>query len=130
MIGGLAALALAVGGALAWRGLRTIGDVVRAQAEAHAAARASAEAEEMPAAPVRLYTTSWCPHCKRAKQWLSAQQVDFVEVDVERNPAAAREHRKVSPRGTIPVLDANGEVVVGFSGDAYRQALDRGRRRK
>jgi glutaredoxin len=97
---------------------------VQAARERAAATAAADEAE--PQNRVRLYTTSWCPHCKRAKQWLTAQHVDYVELDVESNAWARREHRKLSPRGTIPTLDADGAVVIGFSPEQFQQALRRG----
>ena len=74
-------------------------------------------------------STSWCPHCKRAKAWLDDKKVAYAEIDVEKSAAAARDHRKVSPRGTIPVLDADGEVVVGFSEGAFQAAIDRAGRK-
>lgn len=75
---------------------------------------------------VRLYTTGWCPHCKRAKSWLAAQHIEYEEIDLERDPRARRAHRKLSPRGSIPTLDANGVVVVGFDEAQYRSAIERG----
>jgi|CXWL01.1.fsa_nt_gi mycoredoxin len=36
-----------------------------------------------------LYTTDWCPDCRVAKGVLRELGVDFREIDIERDPAAA-----------------------------------------
>jgi glutaredoxin 3 len=107
------ALAVVVGGWMAYEWRETNGPL-------------DAAAVQAMRGHVRLYTTSWCPHCKRAKQWLAAQHVDYEEVRVERDPAAKRALLAISPRGSIPALDANGEVVVGFDEGAYKVAIKRG----
>lgn len=120
VIGGLAVLALAVAGAVAVKGLRgTPGAVPRESAEQ---AGGTADAKT---ASVRLFTTSWCPHCSRAKKWLAAQHVEYVELDVEHDASARREHRRLNPRGSVPTFDADGEVVQGFSPEGYQAALQR-----
>jgi glutaredoxin 3 len=118
---GAAALVLATVGAIGVKSVASVWRVAKARAEA-AAAR---DAQGAPVEAVRLYTTSWCPHCARAKKWLTAQNVVFVELDVERDAWARREHRRLNPRGSVPTFDAAGEVVQGFSEEAYRTALQR-----
>jgi glutaredoxin len=77
---------------------------------------------------VTLYTTSWCPACKRAKLWLKLKRVAFVEKDVEKDPAARSElmaeaeKQGVGKRG-VPVLDAYGKLAEGFSEKAYAEML-------
>lgn len=38
---------------------------------------------------VRMYSTTWCGHCRRLKAQLDRAGVDFDEVDIERDAAAA-----------------------------------------
>jgi len=38
-------------------------------------------------APIRMYTTMWCPDCIRAKAVLRRLKVDFVEIDVDKDKA-------------------------------------------
>lgn len=79
-------------------------------------------------AGVILYGASWCGACRAAKQWLRAKAVPFVERDVE-GDASARAEKVEKARaagvssGGIPVLDARGTILVGFSPDAYARAL-------
>ena len=38
---------------------------------------------------IRMYSTSWCGHCRRLKAQLDRAGVDFDEVDIEADTAAA-----------------------------------------
>ncbi len=44
-----------------------------------------------------MYTTVWCGYCYRLKAQLKRAGIEFTEVDIERDPAAAQ-----------IVMDANG----------------------
>lgn len=74
---------------------------------------------------VVLYSTAWCPVCARARSWLHARGIPFVEHDVERDPAAAVTFRRLSPDHVVPVLDVEGQVIVGFDASDLRRAVDR-----
>jgi glutaredoxin len=69
-------------------------------------------------AKFELYGTASCPYTQEMREWLEWRGNDFVEYDVERDPAA-RERMRVldgSPR-TVPVLVEEGRVVqVGWQG--------------
>ena len=51
--------------------------------------------------------------------------MDYAELDVEKNAWARRENLRLNPRGSIPTLDADGEVVKGFSAEEFQAALAR-----
>jgi len=36
-----------------------------------------------------VYSTVWCPDCKRAKKFLDEHQIQYEEIDIDRNPKAA-----------------------------------------
>ena len=56
--------------------------------EAVAGQAASYAATDSPA--VTMYTTSWCGDCVAAKRYLDAKGVSYVEVDIEKDEAAAQ----------------------------------------
>ena len=64
---------------------------------------------------VVMYTTSWCPVCKQAKEWMSRRQIAFEERDVEASRENARRMHAINPRGSVPTFDVEGQVLVGFS---------------
>jgi glutaredoxin 3 len=71
---------------------------------------------------VVLYTTTWCPHCVRAKALLRRKGASFREVNVEEVPGAREEMEARSGRMTVPQVFV-GELNVGGSDDLH--ALDR-----
>jgi glutaredoxin len=38
--------------------------------------------------PITMYTTHWCPDCRRAKYFLKQRGVHFREVNIEDDPSA------------------------------------------
>lgn len=75
------------------------------------------------AAEVELFTTSWCPYCKKAVAFLKQEGIPFKVYDVERDRAAYERFAKLNPSGGVPVALINGHKIKGFSEEAYRRAL-------
>jgi mycoredoxin len=38
--------------------------------------------------PITIYSTTWCPDCRRAKSFLKERGVEFHEVNIEHDPEA------------------------------------------
>ncbi|MCL6613216.1 MAG: NrdH-redoxin [Firmicutes bacterium] len=70
---------------------------------------------------VTVYTTPSCPWCNRLKDFLRARGVAFAEVDVSRDPAAARRLVELTGERSVPVTIAGGHTIVGFD----REELER-----
>ena len=78
---------------------------------------------------VILYRTTWCGYCTQARAFLKRKGVAFVEKDVERDPAAAKELAEKRARagirsGGVPVIDVRGSLVLGFDKARLEQLLD------
>lgn len=95
-----------------------------------ARARAAELAAAMERVPIRMFTTAWCPACRQARAHLVEKRISFVEIDVEASPAARREHRTRNPRGSVPTLDVDGEVLVGFAPSQLQAAMRRAAERR
>ena len=68
---------------------------------------------------VELYGTATCPYTRDMREWLEMRGADFVEYDVEADPAARERHARAWPvaQRTVPVLVEDGTVVqVGWQG--------------
>lgn len=63
---------------------------------------------------VIVYSTPSCPYCSMAKDYLRSKNVPFEDIDVSRNQAAAMEMIRKSGQSGVPVIDFNGEIIVGF----------------
>ncbi|MDA1361020.1 glutaredoxin domain-containing protein [Glycomyces luteolus] len=63
------------------------------------------EGNEAGTAPaLRVYGAEWCGDCRRTKRQLEGLAVGFDYVDLEADPAAADEARRISGRTNIPVV--------------------------
>ena len=79
-----------------------------------------ARARAAAAAPkVVMYTTSHCPACKAAKQYLAEKGVPYQEIDVETSREGAEAFQKLGGRG-VPLILVGDKKMEGFSA----QALD------
>ena len=69
-------------------------------------------------AKFELYGTVSCPYTQEMREWLEWQKHDFVEYDVEADPAARERMRTLAGAGrTVPVLVEAGRVTqVGWHG--------------
>ncbi len=72
---------------------------------------------------VRVYSTSSCPWCTRAKQFLKENNIDFQDIDVSANQQAADEMMQKTGQMGVPVLDVDGQIIVGFDKERIKSAL-------
>jgi glutaredoxin 3 len=69
---------------------------------------------------VTIYGAEWCAFCHTARNYLEGRQVDFNYIDVDKDPVKGMEAVAKSGQRGIPVIDFDGEIIVGFD----RPALD------
>lgn len=72
---------------------------------------------------VKVYSTPTCPWCIRTKQFLKDNNIIFEEMDVSSNQSAAEEMIRKSGQMGVPVLDIDGEIIVGFDKDRIKALL-------
>jgi glutaredoxin len=75
---------------------------------------------------VELYATSWCPWCKKARDFFSSRGIPFTEYDIERDHEAYRRKMGLDGGTSIPTVVIGRKVIKGYSPAAYQSALDRG----
>jgi mycoredoxin len=60
---------------------------------------------------IRIYTTSWCPDCRQAKQFLEEHQLPYEEFDIEMDLRAARFVKDANDgERKVPTFDVDGRV--------------------
>lgn len=64
---------------------------------------------------VIVYSGEQCPWCGRVKEFLKENKIKFEEKDVGKDVKAREELIKKSGRLAVPVIDIDGEIVVGFN---------------
>ena len=69
-------------------------------------------------ATLELYGASSCPYTEELREWLHWTRRDFIEYDIEADPAAReRMHALDNSLRTVPVLVEDGKVVqIGWHG--------------
>jgi glutaredoxin-like YruB-family protein len=72
---------------------------------------------------VTVYSTSTCPFCARAKQFLKDNGVKFTDIDVSNDQAKAQEMIERSGQMGVPVIDVGGTIIVGFDKEKIKEAL-------
>lgn len=58
-----------------------------------------------------------------AKEFFKKNDVAYTEINVEEDEAAAEEMIEKSGQMGVPVIDVNGEIIVGFNRGAIEKAL-------
>ncbi|MBI2044256.1 glutathione S-transferase N-terminal domain-containing protein [Candidatus Pacearchaeota archaeon] len=70
-----------------------------------------------------VYTTKDCPWCKMAKEFLKSNNISYKEMDVGKNEKAAQEMVRKSGHMGVPVIDVNGNIIIGFDEEKLRKTL-------
>lgn len=72
---------------------------------------------------VNVYTTTACPWCHVAKDFLRQHKIAFDEYDVGESEEAAKQMIEKSGQMGVPVIEINGQIIVGFDEAALKRLL-------
>lgn len=72
---------------------------------------------------IKVYSTPTCPYCKLVKEFLQSQKLPFEDIDVAADGDAAKEMVKISGQMGVPVIDVNGQIIVGWNKQALENAI-------
>ncbi len=73
---------------------------------------------------VRIFSTPSCPYCLTLKEYLKGQGVVFEDIDVSQDKNALDEMVEKSGQLGVPVVDIDGEIIVGFDKEKINQLLN------
>lgn len=77
---------------------------------------------------IKLYSTENCPFCFTLKQFLKDSNVEFEEIDINQNGQDREDLleklEKQGLRGSVPILDIDGQMIVGFDRDKICKLLN------
>lgn len=63
---------------------------------------------------VILYSTDWCGYCRQARQLMKANNISYVEYDIEKSDVGHQQHKSLGGDG-VPVLLIDKKVIHGYS---------------
>ncbi|MBI2054025.1 MAG: glutathione S-transferase N-terminal domain-containing protein [Candidatus Staskawiczbacteria bacterium] len=72
---------------------------------------------------VKIYSTPTCVYCSTLKEYLKSRKIDFSDLDVSKNEKDLQEMIKISGQMGVPVIDIDGEIIVGFDKERIDQFL-------
>ncbi len=73
---------------------------------------------------VKLFVTPACPYCYTLKEFLKEKGIEFEEIDVSKDEKARDEMIKKSGKLEAPVIDIDGQIVVGFDKEKIVKLLN------
>lgn len=63
---------------------------------------------------VRIFSTPTCPYCVTLKDFLEEHGIEFEDIDVSKDKKALEEMIQRSGQMGVPVVDIDGQIIVGF----------------
>ena len=62
---------------------------------------------------IEIYTSNSCGYCHMAKEFFNENNIDYIEHNISEDSEAKKALIKKEYR-SVPVIDINGEEMVGF----------------
>lgn len=72
---------------------------------------------------ITIYGTDSCPWCHKAREFMKEHKIKFVNKNVGEDQKAAKEMIEKSGQQGVPVIDVDGEIMVGFDEEKLRKLL-------
>jgi glutaredoxin 3 len=78
-----------------------------------------------------LYSVSWCPHCREAKEYLTKNDIPFINRDVEVDAMAMEDLTIKYKSAGVPVIvfgKGKDEIIMkGFTPEQFQEMLQKDR---
>ena len=72
---------------------------------------------------VIVYSTNTWPWCVRVKDYLKQNNIEFKEFNVAEHHEAAMEMIQKTGQRAVPVIDVDGNIVIGFNKEKLDKLL-------
>jgi len=73
---------------------------------------------------IKVFSTPTCPYCFTLKEFLKEHNIEFEDIDVSKDEKAGEEMIKKSGQMGVPVIEIDGEIVVGFNKEKISKILN------
>ena len=83
----------------------------------------SKNASVIMAKKILLYRTENCPWCHKAAEFFDKHKVKYKSIDVGEDAKAAETMVEKSGQRGVPVIDIDGQIIVGYDEPAFRKVL-------
>jgi glutaredoxin len=72
---------------------------------------------------IELWGAPWCGGCRRAKAWLDAKGIPYVEYNIDADPDARARLRGFTNVRSIPAWKIDDQILTGFSEEGITNAI-------
>lgn len=72
---------------------------------------------------ITLYSTPTCPYCHLAREYFIKHNIAFEDNDVAHDEKKREEMIEKSGQMGVPVIEINGEILVGFNEEELSKRL-------
>ena len=73
---------------------------------------------------IKIYSTPSCPYCFTLKEFLKQNNIEFEDIDVSKDEKALKEMVEKSGQMGVPVVEIDGQIVVGFDKEKISKILN------
>jgi glutaredoxin len=63
---------------------------------------------------ITIYGAEWCAYCHMAMHYLDEKKIKYTYIDVDKDPKYVEEATNISGQRGIPVINLDGDIIVGF----------------
>ena len=72
---------------------------------------------------VEIYSTESCHFCHMAKDWLTSQNIPFVDYNVGTDMEKRKDMVEMTGQMGVPVIKIGNDVMIGFNPDQMSKLL-------
>lgn len=72
---------------------------------------------------ITIYSTPSCVYCNNLKQYLTEKKIAFENIDVSLDEKQLENMVAISGQMGVPVVDIDGNIVIGFDKERIDQLL-------
>lgn len=73
---------------------------------------------------IRVFSTPTCPYCITLKEYLKDKGFEIEDIDVSQDQKSLDEMIEKSGQMGVPVVDIDGNIIVGFDKEKVNQLLN------
>ena len=63
---------------------------------------------------VKIYSTNWCPYCANTKRFLIEKNIEFEEINIEKEGMNREDLEKLTGGRTVPQIVIDGNPIGNY----------------
>ena len=63
---------------------------------------------------IKIYSTNWCPYCANTKRFLNEKNIEFEEINIEKEGMNREDLEKLTGGRTVPQIVIDGNPIGNY----------------